>query len=112
VARSWPALAGVARVRGRGGRTWFFLSNAEQHITSALAGLLNSAVPLVGVVIATATGNREHLRPTSLSGLLLGLVGVAFIVGLGLRASDWTSLIEVGLVVVGYAAGPRSSRVT
>ena len=31
---------------------WFSLASAEQHITSALAGLLISAVPLVGVVIA------------------------------------------------------------
>ena len=85
---------------------WFFLSSAEQHITSALAGLLISAVPLVGVVIATALGNREHLGLASLSGLLLGLVGVALIVGFDLRASNGVALVEMALVVVGYALGP------
>src|SRR6059058_1320457 len=85
---------------------WFFLSSAEQHISSALAGLLISAVPLVGVVIATAGGNREHLGLTSVSGLLLGVAGVGLIVGLDLRATDLGALIEVGLVVIGYAAGP------
>lgn len=85
---------------------WFFLASAEQHITSALAGLLISAVPLVSVVIATALGNREHLGLASLSGLLLGLVGVALIAGLDLRASSTVALFEMALVVVGYAVGP------
>ena len=85
---------------------WFFLASAEQHITSALAGLLISAVPLVGVIIATSLGNREHLRIVSLSGLLLGLAGVALIVGFDLRASSLTALLEMIVVVVGYAVGP------
>ena len=85
---------------------WFALSSAEQHITSALAGLLISAVPLVGVVIATALGNREHLAPASLTGLLLGLVGVVLILGWDLRPSDATALVEMAVVVVGYAVGP------
>lgn len=85
---------------------WLFLSSAEQHITSALAGLLISAVPLLGVVIATAMGNREQLGLASLSGLLLGLVGVALIVGFDLGASNTSALAEMGLVVVGYALGP------
>ena len=85
---------------------WLLLSSAEQHISSALAGLLISAVPLVSVVIATALGNREHLRLATLSGLLVGLVGVALIVGFDIRASDPISLLEMAGVVVGYAVGP------
>src|SRR5256885_15048789 len=100
----WPALLAFAGVEVAG--PWFFLSTAEQHMTSALAGLLISAVPLVGVIIATSLGNREHLGLASLSGLLLGLAGVALIVGLDLRASNATALVEIALVVVGYALGP------
>jgi len=85
---------------------WFFLASAEQHISSALAGLLVSVVPLVGVVIATALGNREHLRLASMSGLGLGLAGVALIVGFDLRASSALSLVEMAVVVIGYALGP------
>ena len=85
---------------------WLMLSSAETHITSALAGLLISAVPLVGVVIATTLGNREHLHAASLSGLALGLVGVALIVGFDLRASSGVALVEMALVVIGYAVGP------
>jgi drug/metabolite transporter (DMT)-like permease len=88
------------------GIPWFMLSSAEQHITSSLAGLLVSAVPLVGVVIATAFGNREHLGLASISGLLLGLAGVAAIVGFDVRASGWVALVEMAIVVVCYAGGP------
>ena len=85
---------------------WFFLSSAEQRISSALAGILISAVPLVGVVIATALGNREHLGLASLSGLGLGLLGVGLIVGFDLRASDPLALVEMAIVVICYAVGP------
>lgn len=100
----WPALLIFAGVEVAG--PWFFLSSAERHISSALTGLLISAVPLVGVVIATALGNREHLGIASVSGLLLGIAGVALIVGSDLHVSDATALIEIGLAVVGSAIGP------
>ncbi len=85
---------------------WLLLSSAEQHISSALAGLLISAVPLVGVVIASAMGNREQLGPTTLGGLVVGLAGVVLIVGFDLRASEPVALLEMAGVVVGYALGP------
>ncbi len=88
------------------GIPWLAISTAEQHISSSLAGLLISAVPLVGVMIAPLFGNRERIGPLNLAGLLLGLVGVAAIVGLDLRATGWVPLAEVALVVVCYAAGP------
>jgi drug/metabolite transporter (DMT)-like permease len=102
--KSWGPLLAFAAVEI--GIPWVMLAGAEQRITSSLAGLLVSAVPLVGVVIATSLGNREHLGGASLAGLLLGVVGVAAIVGLDLRASDWLALVEMGVVVVAYAVGP------
>ena len=102
--KSWVPLLAFAAVEI--GIPWVMLAGAEQRITSSLAGLLVSAVPLVGVVIATSLGNREHLGGASLAGLLLGVVGVAAIVGFDLRASDWLSLVEMGVVVVAYAVGP------
>jgi len=104
LAGRWLALVAFAAVEVA--LPWLMLSNAETHITSALAGLLVSAVPLVGVIIATALGNREHLGVASLSGLLLGLVGVVLLVGFDLRASSTVALGEMALVVVGYAVGP------
>lgn len=102
--KSWLPLLVFAAVEI--GIPWIMLASAEQKITSSLAGLLVSAVPLVGVVIATSLGNREHLGMASLSGLLLGVLGVAAIVGFDLRASDWLALVAMGVVVVAYAVGP------
>ncbi len=102
--KRWLPLVAFAAVEI--GIPWYMLASAEQKITSSLAGLLVSAVPLVGVVIATAFGNREHLGLASISGLLLGLAGVTAIVGFDLRASGWVALVEMALVVVCYAAGP------
>jgi drug/metabolite transporter (DMT)-like permease len=102
--KSWLPLLAFAAVEI--GIPWVMLASAEQKITSSLAGLLVSAVPLVGVVIATSLGNREHLGMASLSGLLLGVLGVAAIVGFDLRTSDWLALVAIGVVVVAYAVGP------
>jgi drug/metabolite transporter (DMT)-like permease len=102
--KSWAPLLALAAVEI--GVPWLMLTSAEQRITSSLAGLLVSAVPLVGVVIATGLGNREHLGIASLGGLLLGVVGVVAIVGFDWRASNPLALFEIGIVVVGYAVGP------
>jgi drug/metabolite transporter (DMT)-like permease len=102
--KSWLPLLAFAAVEI--GIPWVLMSHAEQSISSSLAGLLVAAVPLVGVVIATALGNREHLGLASVSGLLLGVAGVAAIVGLDVKELSWVALGEMGLVVVCYATGP------
>ncbi len=104
IGRKWiPILAfAVAEVAG----PWLFLFSAEQHISSSLAGLLVSSVPLVGVAIAPLFGNRAGMGPFGIGGLALGMVGVAAIVGLDFQASDATALVQMALVVIGYAFGP------
>jgi drug/metabolite transporter (DMT)-like permease len=88
------------------GIPWLALSTAEQHISSSLAGLLISGVPLVTMVASTAFGNREQLGPVNLAGLLVGLAGVAAIAGLDFSATGITSLVEMAAVVVGYSVAP------
>jgi drug/metabolite transporter (DMT)-like permease len=85
---------------------WVLLGTAEQHISSSLTALLIATVPLVGAVIARTSGDRERLGRSSLVGLLLGLVGVAAIVGLNLEGAGGLPLAEVGLVAICYAVGP------
>jgi len=85
---------------------WVLLGSAEQHISSSLAGLLVAGVPLVGTALAFATGGADRLGRTGLLGLLVGLVGVAAIVGGDFQAEDTTALLQVLVVVVGYAVGP------
>jgi len=104
LAKSWLPLAAFAACEI--GIPWVLMSHAEQSISSSLTGLLVAAVPLVGVVIATAGGNREHLGVASVAGLLVGIVGVAAIVGFDLKATSSFALVEMGVVVVCYALGP------
>jgi drug/metabolite transporter (DMT)-like permease len=85
---------------------WVMLGSAEKHLSSSLTGLLVAGVPLVGAAFALATGGADRISPTGLVGLLLGLIGVAAIVGADFDASDTTALLEIGVVVVGYAVGP------
>jgi drug/metabolite transporter (DMT)-like permease len=85
---------------------WFFLSSAEQHLSSSLAGLLIAAVPLVGAVIVWSTGGRDGLDRLGVVGLLVGFAGVAAIVGVDVGGAGVRPLLEMAIVVVGYAVGP------
>ena len=54
---------------------------AEQSVDSALASILNSAVPLFVIVIAAFFLHDERITVNRLAGLLVGFVGVAILVG-------------------------------
>jgi drug/metabolite transporter (DMT)-like permease len=104
IGRKWIPLLGFAAAEVAG--PWLFLFSAEQNISSSLAGLLVASVPLVGTAIAPIFGNRERMGPLAIVGLAVGVAGVAAIVGLDFHASDASALVQMGLVVVGYALGP------
>ena len=104
VARRWWPLLVFAAVEIA--VPWLFLASAETRLSSSLTGLLIAAVPLVGALVVRTTGERERLGLSSALGLVLGLVGVAAIVGLDLGGASVPGLLEVAVVVVGYAVGP------
>jgi drug/metabolite transporter (DMT)-like permease len=85
---------------------WVLLARAETKLTSSLTGLLIAAVPLVGALIVTLTGDRERLGGRRWLGLLVGIGGVAALVGLDVGQVDVVALVEIGFVAVGYAVGP------
>jgi drug/metabolite transporter (DMT)-like permease len=85
---------------------WFLLADAERRLTSSLTGLLIAAVPLIGAVITWLTRGEDRLDVRRIAGLLLGLIGVAVLVGLDVSFRDLGVVGEVGLVAIGYAAGP------
>src|SRR5438067_6671668 len=85
---------------------WVLLARAETKLTSSLTGLLIAAVPLVGAAIVTLTGDRERLGVRRWVGLLIGIAGVAALVGLDVGEIDRLAVLEIGLVAVGYAVGP------
>jgi drug/metabolite transporter (DMT)-like permease len=84
---------------------WVLLASAEQRLSSSLAGLLIACVPLVATLINRLTGG-EPLGWRRLTGLGIGLAGVAALVGLDLTVGDTWALVLISVVVVGYALGP------
>jgi drug/metabolite transporter (DMT)-like permease len=85
---------------------WVLLASAEQKVSSSLAALVIAGVPLVGVAIALLTGRSERMGPIGLLGLLVGIVGVAAIVGGDLESTDPVAIVELCAVAVCYALGP------
>jgi drug/metabolite transporter (DMT)-like permease len=85
---------------------WLALSSAERRVSSSLAALLIAAVPLVGVAIAVATRSSERFDARRLAGLVIGIGGVAAIVGLDVGHTSGVGLALMALVVLGYATGP------
>jgi drug/metabolite transporter (DMT)-like permease len=82
------------------------LGSAEQVISSSLAGLLIAAVPLVATVIALILRSGDRLGALGVLGLLVGIGGVAAIVGTNLGRANLTAIAEIAVVVVCYAVGP------
>ena len=85
---------------------WYLLSTAEQRLPSSLTALLIAAVPLSGVAVAFLLGRADPLSRTNTFGILLGMAGVAALVGLDVHGADLGAVGEVAVVTVGYALGP------
>lgn len=85
---------------------WWTLTDAERHLSSSTAGLLIAGVPIVGVALARFFGSTERLGARRLTGLTLGLAGVAVLTVPHLTGGDARSLAEVLLTVIGYATAP------
>jgi drug/metabolite transporter (DMT)-like permease len=85
---------------------WLLLSRAEERLSSSLTGLLIAAVPLVaaGATVVTRSAHRPEGR--SWFGLLLGILGVAALVGLDFGRVGLVPLLEICVVVIGYTTGP------
>jgi drug/metabolite transporter (DMT)-like permease len=86
---------------------WFFLSTAEQHLTSSMAGLLIATVPLIAVVsYRILSPGTERISRRQLLGLLIGFAGVGALVGVDVHDTDIVAIVEVGVTAVGYSLGP------
>lgn len=88
------------------GLPWGLLGYAETRISSSLTGLLVAAVPLMGALLAWVLRRDDRLDGRRFAGLLVGLVGVAALVGIDVRGGDWLAVAAVLVVAFCYAAGP------
>jgi drug/metabolite transporter (DMT)-like permease len=87
--------------------TWLLLSRAEERLTSSLTGLLIAGVPLAAALYSVSTGGSHRLDRRSWIGLLVGILGVAALVGLDFGRVGVVPLLEMSVVVLGYTAGPQ-----
>jgi drug/metabolite transporter (DMT)-like permease len=84
---------------------WVVLSNAEKTVTSSLSGLLVAAVPIAGAVVARITGT-DRIDGRRATGLILGLAGVAALVGFDVGGPHLLVVSSFLLIIAGYALGP------
>lgn len=98
--RARVAMIGIA---GQAGPALLF-ALAEQHIESAVAGMLVSSVPIVTVVLVVAVNHRLPGR-IQLMGLGIGFIGVVALTSpfLGETSSSLLGIGFVLLAVLGYA---------
>ena len=87
------------------GVPWLLLFQAERRLSSSLAGLLIAAVPIVGAVLAQLTGT-DRLDRRRVTGLAVGIAGVAVLVGFDVGASSAWAAASLVVVACGYALGP------
>jgi drug/metabolite transporter (DMT)-like permease len=85
---------------------WFFLTTAEQRLPSSTAGLLLAAVPLVSVGAALVLRRAVRFTTVNWIGILVGMVGVATLVGFDIAGSDLIAVAQIAVTVVGYATAP------
>lgn len=88
------------------------LAAGERHIDSSLAAIVIATAPLIVALLAIRFEPSERVRGRRFAGLLVGLVGVAALVGVHLGAGS-DQLFGIGLVLVaatGYAIGPMVLR--
>lgn len=104
VARAWRPVLAFAVIEIM--LPWVLLGLAEQRLSSSLTGLLIAGVPLVGAVLAVLTRSADRLDARRVAGLLLGLAGVAALVGFEVRGGDTVAVLALGATAVCYAVGP------
>jgi drug/metabolite transporter (DMT)-like permease len=82
---------------------YVLISAAELHLTASFAAILGATVPL----FAAALGARllgERLSTARIGGLVLGVVGVAVMVGWGPMTLDTTTLLSVVAMLAASAS--------
>jgi drug/metabolite transporter (DMT)-like permease len=97
----WVLALGVVQIAG----PFLLIGLGEQHVTSSLAGILVSAVPIFTALLALRFDADERARGWALVGIVIGIGGVALLFGVDLTGGTAAVLGGVGILVasLGYA---------
>jgi drug/metabolite transporter (DMT)-like permease len=120
----WPVAARSGALRGLRSRVpqlvllslleitvpFLLISVGEQHITSSLTGLLIASLPLFVALLALRFDAAERVSGVRLLGLLLGIGGVAALLGVDL-GGDRSKLFGAAMVLLATASYAVSTMV-
>lgn len=83
---------------------WTLFAYAEQHVSSALAGIINGATPLMTLVAILLVFREERPTRQRVVGLVVGFAGVLVVVGIwqGLGTGTWLGIGACLLAITGY----------
>lgn len=105
--KSWPYVLVFAAVEMV--VPWFLVTEAGKQISSGLIALLIGTVPFFAVaILAIFLKDRKALQPRPLSGMIIGFLGVAALVGVDsfIGAIDPVYVLFVILAALGYSIAP------
>src|ERR671919_1487538 len=99
----WLVAVGAIQVAG----PFLLIGAGEEEISSSLAGILVASAPLFTALLAIWVDHEERSQGLRLGGVLLGVVGVAVLLGVDLGGSGNELLggLAVVLAGLGYAVG-------
>jgi drug/metabolite transporter (DMT)-like permease len=86
---------------------FWLIGAGERHLSSSLTGVLVSSAPLFVALLALRVDREERATGARLAGLVVGIVGVALLLGLEVRGSA----VAGGMILLaglGYATGALS----
>jgi drug/metabolite transporter (DMT)-like permease len=108
---TWKHIAVMALIHNT--IPFVLFSWGEQYIDSALAAILNGTTPIFTILLAHYFTVDDHLTPTKVGGTLLGLVGLAFLIGPalldGVQVTTW-GLLALTAASIFYAVAIIYSR--
>lgn len=105
--KAWPYVLVFAVVEMVG--PWLLVTEAGKHIPSGLIALLIGTVPFFAVaILAIFLHDRKALRPRPLSGMIIGFLGVAALIGVDSLTGAINPLYVLFVILgaIGYAIAP------
>jgi drug/metabolite transporter (DMT)-like permease len=110
--KAWPWVLAFALIEMVA--PWYLITDAEQHVTSGLAGLMIATVPFYALIIAYfIQGDKSVKHPKTLIGLVTGFIGVILLVGIDTISGhvDLANVLKLVFAAIGYAVAPAIAAV-
>jgi len=91
---------------------WWLTGYAQKSIDTTVVGLLMATIPIFALLFAFIEREHSAITGSRIAGVVTGLVGVAFLIGIdaAIGKSEISKVLLVVLCTMGFAYGPRLVR--